>query len=107
VCFWSRKVSDDKDIRAVDVSRFLANPGLRPGGCASAEHMSRTSLRQALRSDVRPHIAAAISELMDEGLVVLKPRPTMAGPTSAPRELPGKAGEPHSAGSVTVPVAAG
>ena len=42
--------------------------------------------------DVRPHIAAAISETHTR---------------RAPRELAGKAGELHSAGSVTLPVAAG
>jgi hypothetical protein len=34
------------------------------------EHMSRSCLSQALRSDVRPHIDAAIDELSDEGIMI-------------------------------------
>ncbi len=41
------------------------------GALDAGEQMSRTSLSRALRSDVRPHIEAAIDELIDEGALVV------------------------------------
>ncbi|WP_136245917.1 tyrosine-type recombinase/integrase [Mycobacterium intracellulare] len=40
------------------------------GGLEPGKHMSRTKLSQALRSDVRTHINAALDELSTEGIVV-------------------------------------
>ncbi|MCV7090197.1 site-specific integrase [Mycobacterium interjectum] len=47
------------------------------GALGPGEQMSRTRLSQALRSDVRPQIDAALDELVDEGVV--DPAPTDRG----------------------------
>ncbi len=64
----AERAQDDRLRRQVDrckqsIIRLLG--GLEPG-----EHMSRTKLSQALRSDVRPHINEAIDELTAGGMLV-------------------------------------
>ncbi|CNI16433.1 Uncharacterised protein [Mycobacterium tuberculosis] len=39
-------------------------------GLDAGEQMSRTKLSQSLRSDVRPHIDAALGELSDDGVLI-------------------------------------
>ena len=59
-----------RDLASHQLTRCKQSIVRRLSGLEPAEGMSRTSLSRALRSDVRPHIGAAIDELTDEGLLV-------------------------------------